>query len=111
MQKWDTDRSGPEGECGRQTGSGRKRIQRVRNFKYAQLLPQDSPEQSLFRRDQNSALELEHQTENEDMNTELMFSSKSDLWETPQDLFDKLNAEFRFTLDVCATADTAKCLR
>ena len=33
------------------------------------------------------------------MNTELMFSSKSDLWETPQDLFDKLNAEFRFTLD------------
>lgn len=45
------------------------------------------------------------------MNTELMFSSKSDLWETPQDLFDKLNAEFRFTLDVCATADNAKCLR
>lgn len=25
------------------------------------------------------------------MNTELMFSSKSDEWETPQDLFDKLN--------------------
>ena len=34
------------------------------------------------------------------MNTALMLSSKSDLWETPQDLFDKLNAEFRFTLDV-----------
>lgn len=111
MQKWDTDRSGPEGECGRHTASGRKRIQRVRNCKYAQLLPQDSPEQSLFRRDQNSALALEHQAEDEDMNTELMFSSKSDLWETPQDLFDKLNAEFRFTLDVCATADNAKCLR
>ncbi len=33
------------------------------------------------------------------MNTELMFSSKSDEWETPQDLFDKLNEEFYFTLD------------
>lgn len=30
-------------------------------------------------------------------------------WETPQDFFDTLNAEFRFTLDVCATAKTAKC--
>ena len=34
------------------------------------------------------------------MNTELMFSSKTDLWETPKDLFDKLNNEFHFTLDV-----------
>lgn len=43
------------------------------------------------------------------MNTEVMFSSKSDEWETPQDLFDKLNAEFSFTLDVCATPENAKC--
>lgn len=43
------------------------------------------------------------------MNTELLFSSKTDLWETPQDLFDKLNNEFQFTLDVCATAENAKC--
>ena len=43
------------------------------------------------------------------MNTELMFSSKTDLWETPQDLFDKLNNEFQFTLDVCATPENAKC--
>ena len=43
------------------------------------------------------------------MNTELMFSSKTDLWETPQDLFDKLNNEFHFTLDVCATQENAKC--
>ena len=43
------------------------------------------------------------------MNTELMFSSKTDLWETPQDLFDKLNNEFHFTLDVCATPENAKC--
>ena len=30
-------------------------------------------------------------------------------WETPQDFFDTLNAEFGFTLDVCATVETAKC--
>ncbi len=43
------------------------------------------------------------------MNTEVMFSSKTDLWETPQDLFDKLNNKFHFTLDVCATKENAKC--
>lgn len=31
------------------------------------------------------------------------------MWETPQDLFDKLNEEFHFDLDVCATVDNAKC--
>jgi len=30
-------------------------------------------------------------------------------WETPQDFFDKLNEEFNFTLDPCATPETAKC--
>ncbi len=43
------------------------------------------------------------------MNTELMFSSKSDEWETPQDLFDKLNKEFNFTLDPCSTHENHKC--
>lgn len=38
-----------------------------------------------------------------------MFSSKSDEWETPQGLFDRLDAEFHFTLDPCATPDNAKC--
>ena len=37
------------------------------------------------------------------------YSSKTDEWETPQELFDLLDAEFGFTLDVCATADNAKC--
>ena len=45
------------------------------------------------------------------MNKEVMFSSKTDLWETPQDLFDKLDAEFHFELDVCALPDNAKCKR
>lgn len=43
------------------------------------------------------------------MNTELMFSSKTDLWSTPQWFFDKLNDEFNFTLDVCALPDNTKC--
>ena len=32
-------------------------------------------------------------------------------WGTPQALFDKLNAEFNFSLDVCATPKNAKCER
>ena len=38
-----------------------------------------------------------------------MFSSKSAEWETPQKLYDYLNLEFRFTLDPCATSESAKC--
>lgn len=38
-----------------------------------------------------------------------MFSSKTDMWETPQEFFDELNDEFHFTLDVCATKENAKC--
>ena len=40
---------------------------------------------------------------------EALFSSKTDEWETPQDFFDRLNEEFHFTLDVCATEENAKC--
>lgn len=35
--------------------------------------------------------------------------AKSVEWETPLDLFQKLDAEFHFDTDVCATADNAKC--
>lgn len=38
-----------------------------------------------------------------------LFSSRTEEWATPQDLFNKLNTEFNFTLDPCATADNAKC--
>jgi len=37
------------------------------------------------------------------------FSSETDLWSTPQDFFDRLDAEFGFTLDACATLENAKC--
>jgi site-specific DNA-methyltransferase (adenine-specific) len=38
------------------------------------------------------------------------FSSETVEWATPQEFYDKLNAEFRFTLDPCCTDETAKCL-
>jgi phage N-6-adenine-methyltransferase len=43
------------------------------------------------------------------MNTKVMFSSNNDMWSTPQHLFDVLNAEFNFDLDVCATEFDTKC--
>ena len=45
------------------------------------------------------------------MNNELMFSSKTDLWSTPWDFFEKLNDEFHFTLDPCSTHENAKCYK
>lgn len=45
------------------------------------------------------------------MMNEGMYSSKSDDWGTPQKLFDELNAEFNFDVDVCASAENAKCHR
>lgn len=38
-----------------------------------------------------------------------LFSTGKDDWETPQELFDELDAEFHFTLDPCATSENAKC--
>lgn len=44
-------------------------------------------------------------------NPEIMFSSKTDEWSTPQSFFDKLNAEFDFNLDAAATDENHKCSR
>lgn len=38
------------------------------------------------------------------------FSSKTDLWATPQDFFDKVASRFNFGLDACADATNSKCL-
>lgn len=43
--------------------------------------------------------------------TAVHFSSKTDLWATPQATFDELDREFQFTLDVCASPENAKCER
>lgn len=45
------------------------------------------------------------------MNTGVLFSSKSDEWATPQELFDELDREFHFTLDPCSTPENAKCVK
>lgn len=41
--------------------------------------------------------------------SEALYSSQTDMWETPQDLFDDLDREFHFDLDVCAIPENAKC--
>ncbi len=47
-----------------------------------------------------------------DENTlKVLFSSTTDEHSTPQDFFEKLNEEFQFELDVCATKENAKCNR
>lgn len=38
-----------------------------------------------------------------------LFSSAGEEWETPQNLFDALNAIYSFELDACATPKNAKC--
>lgn len=43
------------------------------------------------------------------MNCDVMFSSETPEWETPQRFYDELDAEFHFTLDPCATKQNAKC--
>ncbi len=43
------------------------------------------------------------------LNTDVMFSSRTDQWATPQWFFDTLNDEFHFTLDPCADECNHKC--
>lgn len=43
------------------------------------------------------------------MNTDLMFSSATDNWATPQDFFNKLNEKYNFNLDPCASKENHKC--
>lgn len=38
-----------------------------------------------------------------------LFSSNSDEWETPPDLFSKLDKEFHFNLDLAASVKNTKC--
>lgn len=40
-----------------------------------------------------------------------LFQNNSNNWGTPQDLFDELDEEFNFDLDVCASKENFKCIR
>jgi len=44
-------------------------------------------------------------------NKDALFTSNSTEWETPQWLFNELNARYNFTLDACASKKNAKCER
>jgi phage N-6-adenine-methyltransferase len=48
-------------------------------------------------------------TSTKDIGMSVHFSSKTDLWATPQDFFERLNGRFNFELDVCALPENAKC--
>ncbi len=41
--------------------------------------------------------------------SQALFSSKTEDWETPQDLFNELNKIHNFDIDVCATKNNSKC--
>lgn len=42
-------------------------------------------------------------------NIQVHFTSETDLWETPQELFDKYNDVYNFEVDVCANEQNKKC--
>lgn len=42
---------------------------------------------------------------------DVMFTSNKDDYETPQELFDELNREFGFTVDLCASDTNHKCAK
>lgn len=44
-------------------------------------------------------------------NQAAMVSSEKHDWETPKELFEKIDDEFNFTIDVCALPHNAKCKR
>ena len=44
-----------------------------------------------------------------ELNKELMFSSKTCEWETPQEIFDQLDMLYNFDLDPASTHENAKC--
>lgn len=42
-------------------------------------------------------------------NIDVMYSSKTDQWATPDDFFKELDQEFHFNLDPCADEQNHKC--
>lgn len=44
-------------------------------------------------------------------NLDVHFSSDRQDWETPQEFYEKLNEEFHFEIDICATCENAKHYR
>lgn len=51
----------------------------------------------------------DQQLEHRNHSRRVLLSSKDMTWETPQNWYDYLNLEFKFTLDPCCLPETAKC--
>lgn len=51
------------------------------------------------------------ETKSRDLVSQRCYTSADPTWATPQGVFDELDQEFGFTLDVCASAENAKCAR
>lgn len=51
----------------------------------------------------------DQQLEHRDHSRRVLTSSKDMAWATPQEWFNYLNLEFKFTLDPCCVPETAKC--
>lgn len=45
------------------------------------------------------------------MISHVLFSSESENWETPAELYRELNERYHFELDPCASAENHKCER
>ena len=43
------------------------------------------------------------------MPRDVFASSRTELWSTPQELFDRYNEKYHFDVDVCALPENAKC--
>ena len=71
------------------------------------LYPNNATRQRAYR--ERHAEELLHLRQK--LAIKVYHQSKRTTWETPPDVFAEYDAEFHFTLDVCATAETAKCAR
>lgn len=54
-------------------------------------------------------IKLNRQNEMMLVMTKGLTSSLTDMWGTPQAIFDELNKEFHFDVDVCAVKENAKC--
>ena len=54
-------------------------------------------------------METQQQEKNFAQRNGALFSSAKEDWATPQEFFDKLNEEFGFDLDPCASEENHKC--
>lgn len=103
----------PGGNSNRVTGSHTEPAERKAASRARQVaqVPDEVFDGYIEKAEEPTRAELLRATKNGQGNLAPLLSSKTDQWATPQDLFDDLNSEFCFDLDVCASELNAKCER